>query len=208
MKTSAPTLSPLLRSDAQGLLLADLFLDASAEHSLSELAASSGTAVPTAMREVDRLVEAGFALDRRVGATRLVRANADHPMFGAIRELVLYAYGPVAVLTPLLRKTMGIDQAYIYGSWAARITGTSGKDPADIDVLLISGLSSFETYQIATQATQIMKRQVNVHNLSEAEWNSTESGFVKDLKSREMIEINLGQQISNRPSKAHSTGTA
>lgn len=192
MKTSAPTLAPLLRSDAQGLLLADLFLDPSEEHSLSQMANTAGTAVPTAMREVDRLVEAGFALDRRIGATRLVRANANHPMFGAVRELVLYAYGPVAVLTPLLRKVKGVEKAYIYGSWAARISGISGLDPGDIDVLLISKLSSFEIFEIGKKASEIMKREVNVHNLSNEEWKSKESGFVKDIKSKKMIEINLG----------------
>lgn len=191
MKTSAPTLSPLLRSDAQGLLLADLFLDPAEEHSLSQMANTAGTAVPTAMREVDRLVEAGFALDRRVGATRLVRANANHPMFGAVRELVLYAYGPVAVLTPLLRKVEGIEKAYIYGSWAARVKGEPGADPGDIDVLLISDLTSFETYEIGKKAADIMRRDVNVYNLSEVEWESADSGFVKTVKSRPIIELDL-----------------
>jgi predicted nucleotidyltransferase len=191
MKTSAPTLSPLLRSDAQGLLLADLFLDPAEEHSLSQMANTAGTAVPTAMREVDRLVEAGFALDRRVGATRLVRANANHPMFGAVRELVLYAYGPVAVLTPLLRKVEGIEKAYIYGSWAARVKGEPGPDPGDIDVLLISDLTSFETYEIGKKAADIMRRDVNVYNLSEVEWESADSGFVKTVKSRPIIELDL-----------------
>lgn len=191
MKISAPTLSPLLRSDAQGLLLADLFLDPSEEHSLTQMANTAGTAVPTAMREVDRLVEAGFALDRRIGATRLVRANANHPMFGAVRELVLYAYGPVAVLTPLLRKVEGIEKAYIYGSWAARVKGEPGADPGDIDVLLISDLTSFETYEIGKKASEIMRRDVNVYNFSELEWESADSGFVKTVKSRPIIELNL-----------------
>jgi predicted nucleotidyltransferase len=191
MKTSAPTLSPLLRSDAQGLLLADLFLDPTEEHSLTQMAKTAGTAVPTAMREVDRLVEAGFALDRRVGATRLVRANANHPMFGAVRELALYAYGPVAVLTPLITKVKGVEKAYIYGSWAARVQGEPGADPGDIDVLLVSNLNSFDAYEIGKEASEVMKREVNVQNISKEAWDSAESGFVKTLKSRPIIELKL-----------------
>lgn len=191
MKTSAPTLSPLLRSDAQGLLLADLFLDPSEEHSLSQMANTAGTAVPTAMREVDRLVEAGFALDRRIGNTRLVRANSQHPMFAPIRELVLYSYGPVAVLTPLVREVTGIKKAFIYGSWASRISGHPGMDPGDIDVLLIGEVPSRVRSKIGTQATDIMGREVNVHNLSEKDWNAASSGFVKTVKARPMIELQL-----------------
>lgn len=192
MKTPAPTLSPLLRSDAQGLLLAELFLNPSEEHSLSQMATSAGTAVPTAMREVDRLVEAGFALDRRVGNTRLVRANADHAMFGAIRELVLYAYGPVAVLTPIVRELTGVKQAFIYGSWAARISGEPGLDPGDIDVLIIGEVSSRVRSDVGMRATDLMGREVNVNNLSSGEWERAESGFVKTVKSRPMIELQLG----------------
>jgi hypothetical protein len=193
MKRQPPSLSPLLRSDSQGLILADLFVDPTQEHSLSQIALSSGTAVPTVMREVDRLVDSGFALDRKIGATRLVRANGEHPMFGVIRELVLYAYGPIAVLTPILNDVNGITKAYIYGSWAERVTGIPGLDPGDIDVLLISKLSSFETYEIGKRASDIMKRAVSVNNLSEEEWDSKESGFVRELKSSKLIEIPLGK---------------
>lgn len=191
MKTSAPSLAPFLRSDAQGLLLADLFVDPTQEHSLSQLANSAGTAVPTVMREVDRLVESGFALDRRIGNTRLVRANAEHPIFGVIRELVLYAYGPIAVLTPLVRELKGVKKAYIYGSWAARVKGNPGADPGDIDVLIISDLSSYETYEIGQKATEIIGKEVHVHNLSEAVWNAADSGFVKTVKSREIVELEI-----------------
>jgi len=191
MKTPPPTLSPFLRSNSQGLLLADLFLDASEEHSLTQLAEAAGTAVPTSMREVDRLVEAGFALDRRIGATRLVRANAEHPMFAAVRELVLYAYGPIAVLTPLIKEIKGVKKAFIYGSWAARVQGEAGADPGDIDVLLVSNLNSFDTYEIGIQASAVMKREVNVQNISEKDWSSAESGFVRTVKSRPLIELKI-----------------
>jgi predicted nucleotidyltransferase len=143
------------------------------------------------MREVDRLVEAGFALDRRVGNTRLVKANANHPMFSAVRELVLYAYGPVAVLSPIIRKINGVSKAYIYGSWAARVQGEPGADPGDIDVLLVSNLTSFDAYEIGQEASKIMKREVNVQNISTEAWDTADSGFVKTLKSKPLIELNL-----------------
>lgn len=189
MKTTAPTLAPFLRSDAQGLMLADLFLDPSQEHSLTNMAAAASTAVPTVMREVDRLVESGFALDRRVGATRLVRANAEHPMFGAIRELVLYAYGPIAVLTALIPQIKGVKQAFIYGSWAARVQGKPGADPGDVDVLLVGDISTRAASELGIEATGIMGKEVHVHNLSEEAWNLAQLSFVKTVKSNPIIEL-------------------
>jgi len=193
MKNCAPSLAPLLRSDAQGLMLAELFIDPTKEHSLSALAQSSGTAVPTVMRDVNRLVEAGFAIDRRVGATRLVRANSQHPVFSAVRELVLYAYGPIAVLTPMMGKIKNLRKAFIYGSWAERVSGSAGEDPGDIDVLLIMAGSSYDAFEIAAEATKAMGREVNVQNVSEEEWNTANSAFVKTVKSKPLIELDLGE---------------
>ena len=192
MKTFAPSLSPLLRSDAQGLLLAQLFLDASKQHSVSALASVAGVSVSSAMREVDRLVEAGFVVEKRIGRTRLISANAGHQIFGAVRELVLYAYGPVAVLTPLVNQISGVKRAFIYGSWAARISGQTGNDPGDIDVLLVGEVTSRVRSELGAAAAEVMGREVNVHNLSEKDWLAQESGFIKTVKARPMIELQLG----------------
>lgn len=191
MKTLPPTLSPLLRSNSQGLLLAELYLNPEREHSITQLAAASATALPTALREVDRLQLAGFVLGRKLGQTRLIQANVDHPMFTQVRDLVLFAYGPVAVLTPLVQEVSGLKQAFIYGSWAARISGEPGADPGDIDVLFIGDVSSRQASEVGTKATKIMGREVHVHNLSEVSWNSEDSGFVKTVKSRPMIQLHL-----------------
>ncbi len=47
MKVPAPNLAPILRSDAQGRILARILADPSASHSLSDLVAWSKTSMPT-----------------------------------------------------------------------------------------------------------------------------------------------------------------
>ena len=66
MKSPSPLLLPLLRSRAQGEVLAWIMLHPDDEFSLVELAAAVGVSPPTVMREVDRLVALG-------ARTRLVR---------------------------------------------------------------------------------------------------------------------------------------
>jgi predicted nucleotidyltransferase len=106
---------------------------------------------------------------------------------------VLYAYGPIAVLTPMVRKLAGVKKAFIYGSWAERVSGKPGADPGDIDVLLIMDGSSYEAFEIAAEATKVMGREVNVQNVSEESWNNADSGFVKTIKSRPLVELDLAQ---------------
>ena len=60
MKVPVPSLAPILRSDAQGRILARLLADPDASHSLSDLAAWSKTSMPAVSREVRRAEQAGI----------------------------------------------------------------------------------------------------------------------------------------------------
>ena len=103
MKQPPPTLSPLLRSDLQGDLLSTLYLAPSEENSLTDLARRLDAGLTTVHTEVERLATAGLVVDRRVGRTRLVRANVEHPLAPALTELLTLTYGPATLLPRLLR---------------------------------------------------------------------------------------------------------
>jgi predicted transcriptional regulator len=75
----------LLRSRAQGDLLALLFLHSEREYSLTEAAALTGVSVKTIHTEASRLVAAGFVSDSRRGNMRArcrrdrwVQSNEPH----------------------------------------------------------------------------------------------------------------------------------
>ena len=64
-------LLPLLRSRAQGEVLAWIVRHPEAEFSLAEIARAVEVSQPTVMREVDRLVEAGLARQARRSRPRV-----------------------------------------------------------------------------------------------------------------------------------------
>lgn len=195
MKPSAPSLAPLLRSNTQGAILGALFLDPVAEHSLAELERSAHVSLPTVSREVDRLVGAGFATDRRVGRTRLVRANTEHPYFRPLQEILTRAYGPPAVLGPLLAEVQGVERAYIYGSWAARFAGSSGADPHDIDVLAVGNRIDIDAlYAACDRAQDALGREVNARAITPDEWSDPSEAFVSTVRSRPLVELEIGAQ--------------
>lgn len=192
MKVSAPSVAPILRSDTQGLLLAALFGHPERSYSLTELAAHAGTSVPTIMREINRLVEAGYLLDSRVGHTRQIRANVEHALYKPLRAIVMHGYGPIAVLPDLLRATVDAQEAYIYGSWAARFLGEPGPEPNDIDVLVIGSEDHGELYDVARRASELLGREVSIQVMSAERWANERDGFVKTLKSRPLVKLDFG----------------
>lgn len=91
MKTTPSVVSPLFRSEVQGKILGEIFLSREA-HTISSLAKAVGTSQPTAMREVNRLVAAGYVTDRSVGRARVVKANLSHPLYRPLQEIISYSY--------------------------------------------------------------------------------------------------------------------
>lgn len=191
MKPSVPLLSPLLRSDTQGRVLAQLFAHPEEDLTVSALARLAHATLPTVLRDVDRLVHAGYLTERRTGRNRMIHANVEHPLYAPLKQIVMYGYGPTAVLPDLLREVPGIDAAYIYGSWAARLGGEPGTDPNDIDVLIVGEAEPSQFYPIAREATKKLGREVNINVISSKRWEASEDGFLQTVQSRPHVQLDL-----------------
>src|SRR3954453_23496218 len=136
MRTQAPLLAPIFRSDGQARLLSTLLLTGD-ELSVTDLAKRAGLAYPTAHREVARLVDVGILSERPVGRTRLIRANGESPLVAPLREILTVATGPVVILADEFARIDGIESAFLHGSFAERMLGDAGPAPHDIDVMVL-----------------------------------------------------------------------
>lgn len=187
-------LTPFVRSDALGAILAELFLRPDEELSISELARRADVSVPLAHKEVARLVDAGVLVDRREGNSRLVRAGTAHPLFAPMAEIVAASYGPVPVLRELLAGVPGVDLAFVYGSWAARRTGRPGKFPRDVDVLVVGTASRAALADVAGSARRSLDMEVNIHRVDAASWAQPEgNAFLETVLSRPRVALTASE---------------
>lgn len=192
-----PVLAPLLRSDTQGRLLAELYLHPEKERTATELARLADTALPNASRELSRMVAAGFLHARTSGRNRYLRVNDKHPLYRPVSEILRYAYGPVSVLSQLLREVSGAEEAYIYGSWAARLAGEVGPDPEDVDVLVIGDHVDHDTLDMAAEkARQQLGREVNPHAVSRRAWTEKDNLFLRHLTDRPLVSVPLSEEVA------------
>ena len=192
-KSPAPSLLPILRSQQQGEILALLLGDPDRELSLTEISQLTGAPHPSTYREVQRAEQAGLVTTRKVGNTRLVRANASSPYYAGLADVLTRAFGVPAVLADLLRPVKGIDEAYIYGSWAARHAGEPGRRPVgDIDVLVLGTPDRDQLYQALGLAEGKLGRQVQA-TVRDADWlNSGSGSFHESVTSRPLLKLALG----------------
>jgi predicted nucleotidyltransferase len=189
MKVQAPSLAPILRSDAQGRILARVLANPETGYSLSDLVASSKTSMPTVQREVDRAENAGIVTTEKVGPTRLVRANTNHPLYDAVRRIILATYGPPAVIADEFRSIDGADAVLLFGSWAARYRGEPGRAPNDIDVLVIGSADRDAVDDSAERAERRIGLPVQATVRTRAQWESQRESFIKEIRSRPLVVV-------------------
>lgn len=188
MRTSAPPLLAVFRSQLQGELLARVLLSPG-QLSVSDLARELDAPVPTVAREVSRLEDAGLLVTSRVGRTRLVSGNEVNPAMAPLHELVMIAFGPKQVITDEFEAVDGVEELVIFGSWAARYQGESGPPPGDVDVLVVGQLDRDDVYEAAQRAQARLGREVNTVLVSPARWKEAAEPFLQEIQRRPKLVL-------------------
>jgi predicted nucleotidyltransferase len=174
-------------------LLGRLFLHPEREQTIAELQEATGVPQQTVSREVSRLIGAGVLAGRRVGRLHFVKPNQASPYFPELAGLLLKALGPRSVLAERFCSLDGIEEAYLFGSWARRYQGEPGLPPGDIDVVVIGRPDVDAVYEACREAGGALGQEVNPVVLTPAEWRSSRSGFVQELRKGALVPLTDGQ---------------
>ena len=187
MRTEPPVLAPIFRSDGQARLLSVVLLG-DGEASISDLADLAGMPYATVHREVARLIDAGILRERPVGKSRLIAADEASPLVAPLREILRVATGPVPLLAAELRTIPGIHAAFLYGSFAARLTGVAGASPSDIDLMVIGTPAPELVYDDCERVESLVGRPINPTILNAAEYGRVD-GFGEHVRTHPRIPV-------------------
>jgi DNA-binding transcriptional ArsR family regulator len=188
VRTRPPLTAPLFRSDGQARLLAELFLSGVDELNLNELATRTGVAYSSVHREIGRLIDSGLLTQRRLGQARYVRPNADSPLTASVRALLLVSAGPVPLLAAALQGIAGVESAFLFGSFAARLRGQAGEAPRDIDVIVIGTPEPMTVYDACRRVGDQVGREVSPTVMT-ADELATASGFLAHVRSGPTVPV-------------------
>lgn len=193
MRTSAPPLLAVFRSQLQGQLLARVLLGTEPV-TVSELAGELEAPFSTVHREVTRLTAAGLLKTSRVGRTRLVTGNEDNPALTPLRELVMTAFGPRQVVAEEFAELNAVRELLIFGSWAARYAGEPGATPGDVDVLVIGSPDRDDVYEAAGRSSGRLGREVNATVVTAERWAAAAEPFLREVQRRPVVRL-VGPEV-------------
>ena len=204
VRTSPPGLIPLFRSEGQARLLAVLFDRTRPPLSIGQLSVLADSPIPTVSREVQRLAEHEMVDIEQVGRTRLVTANWGLPWAATLAELLAQTVGLPAIIGRALAEVPAVEEAYIFGSWAARYVGEDGRQPNDIDLLVVGDVLLDDLRAPLKPAEMTAGLYVNPTIVPRSQWEDLDDPFVATVRERPLVPVPV--RSSDAESASSTTG--
>lgn len=116
-------------------------------------------------RELRRLEGTGILTSETIGRARRYRVDEASPIAAEVRSLVAKTIGIEARLRAALASVPGVEEAYLYGSYAR---GTE-RPTSDLDVLVVGSVDRAGLSERLVEIEQDLGRDVNITAYGRAE---------------------------------------
>jgi predicted nucleotidyltransferase len=136
-------------------------------------------------KEVERLERSGLLVSKTSGRSRLVEPDRSSPLYTDLRGLLTKSMGPGSLLRDALSAIDGIQEAFIFGSWA----DPDQMAPQDIDLMVIGDPDLGEVYAAVSGVEAEVGRPINVVLRSRDEWADADEAFERAVRSRPRIQL-------------------
>ena len=105
-----------------------------------------------------------------------------------LRAILRVATGPVVILAEELARIHGIESAFLYGSFAARMLGNAGPAPHDIDLMVLGEPDVDAVYEACALVEPAVHRPVNPTILTAVEF-AAPSGFLDNVRRGPVVAV-------------------
>ena len=118
-----------------------------------------------------------------------MRINPAHPLYVPLRQIVLSTYGAPATIWREFSELDNVHAVLIFGSWAARYAGESGRAPNDIDVLVIGAPNRDAVDAAADRAENEIGLPVQATIRSVAQWDDPKESFIREIRGHALLVV-------------------
>ena len=181
-------LSSFLFTPKQQRLLAAILLHPDHEYTLAALHDAAPGGVSSLVSYIETLVKAGVVLVKKVRASKLYRANTDHPLYPELKSIAVKSFG---VLDPIREALVGFDgsisRAFIFGSIA---NGTS-THASDVDLMVIGNVSQGKLKMALKSVEEIIGRPIHLNVYDSIEFGKLREAdpVIKSIMDGQTIEL-------------------
>jgi predicted nucleotidyltransferase len=146
-----------LRSELRRKVLTFFYVNRSARVYVRQLAVALDADSTNVSRELARLAEEGLLRAEAEGRQLYYSINRDYPYLKPVFALLQGSIGILPELRHALRSVSGIQEAWLFGSFAKKEADAS----SDIDLLLIGEPDQAELALQVRQVEKLLRREIN-----------------------------------------------
>jgi predicted nucleotidyltransferase len=189
-----------LRSKARRRLLAYYFTNPTARLHLRDLAERLSIDPSNLSRELKRLEREGLFRSEVSGRQKYFQLNREYPLFAEVRGIVTKTIGAIPLIAQSLKKIGGIEEAYLYGSFARNQQDAT----SDIDVLVIGSPRGEILAESVRKLERQLGREISYTVLTRKEFDSRRSrkdAFLENVwhnKRVSLIDLHEKAQTAQR----------
>ena len=144
-------------------------------------------------RELRRLEEQGLIVSETIGRSRVYRSAPNSRSAREMRTVIQRTLGVEASLRQVLADLPGIDDAFIFGSYA---TG-SDRVGSDVDLFVVGSPASDELRRRVGRVGRDNRRDINLVELTTAEFGKLRKKrdpFIRDVLSHPRLVLVAGKK--------------
>ncbi len=169
-------------------LLSHFFLHADDKLYINEIAGKFSLDKRNLVKKLKEYEKEGLFKSEKMGNQVYYSLNKKYPLYNEYRKIILKTVGIENNLREILKGQKGINEVYIFGSYAADKMDSS----SDIDLLVIGAIGTVELHKMMSGLQKSINREINVVNMTEKEYREKKSGndpFLKNVFKCKKIKI-------------------
>jgi predicted nucleotidyltransferase len=177
-----------LHSIPRQRLLAFYFTNPTARRHLRDLAQQLSIDPSNLSRELRRLEREGLFQSEISGRQKYFQLNRKYPIFNEVRSIVAKTIGAKFQIAEGLKGIKGIEEAYLYGSFARNQQDAA----SDIDILIIGNPNAKSLAVAIRKLEQQLGREINYTVLSRKEFTlrrKRKDAFLEDVWHNKRVPL-------------------
>jgi predicted nucleotidyltransferase len=177
-----------LHSKTRQRLLRYYFTNPTARHHVRDLAQRLDVDPSNLSKELRHLENEGLFTSETSGRQKYFRINRKYPLLAEVRRIVEKTIGTTPLLAESLQCIDGIQEAYLYGSFARNQQDAA----SDIDVIVIGNPKGTILAEVVRALERQIGREINYTVLTRKEFDSRRArkdAFLADIWRNERLVL-------------------
>jgi len=177
-----------IRSKIAQKILGYYLLNPQKEHYINELAKMLAVDPGNLYRKLKELEEEGILVSDTRGREKYYKINNRYSLLKEVKKSYEFKYGIENLIKEKLAQLKGLEEAYIFGSYAKN----SLNSESDVDLLLIGSHSSLEALRKILPIQKSVGREINIIDLTRKEFESRKKKkdeFMENIFSGKTIKL-------------------